>query len=181
MRDIYIALGLILSLGVALYALSVSLEVRADMASKTENSRYKAKLQTDEQAALQYLKKTPVFEGMTDEQLARRALSSLCRQIDCSRTSDYVYSFGRDGSGAAGAFWYKPADQSKRDKSRNKEHFLCRFRNEDWVICHVVHRSGGTLNMVYARSLPVQEMADIDKVVKLRPRYPTKTKNESIK
>jgi hypothetical protein len=151
------------------------------MASKTENSRYKAKLQTDEQAALQYLKKTPVFEGMTDEQLARRALFSLCRQIDCSRASDYVYSFGRDGAGAAGAFWYKPLDPTKRDKSRNEEHFLCRFRNEDWVICHVVHRSGGTLNMVYARSLPVQEMADIDKVVKLRPRYPTKTKNESIK
>lgn len=170
MRDIYIALGLILSLGVALYALSVSLEVRADMASKTENSRYKAKLQTDEQAALQYLKKTPVFEGMTDEQLARRALSSLCTQIDCSRASDYVYSFGRDGAGAAGAFWYKPLDPTKRDKSRNEEHFLCRFRNEDWVFCDVIYEDDGTGHYVYARTLPAAVMAGLDGTLKLRQR-----------
>jgi hypothetical protein len=181
MRNIYIALGLFLSLGVALYALSVSLEVRAHMASKTENSRYKAKLQTDEQAAQQYFKKTPVFEGLTDEQLARRALFSLCRQIVCSRASDYVYSFGRDGTGAAGAFWYKPIDPTKRDKSRNGEHFLCRFRNENWVICHIVHRSDGAVNMVYARTLPAAEMLGLDGTLKLRQRYTTNTKNESIK
>jgi hypothetical protein len=162
-----------LALAASLAALKLSWDTYQRVEAEFGKNRYKATYRTDEQAAQEYKPDgLPVFQDLTEEQIARRALSALCSQMQCANLKHYVYSFERDGSSAAGAFWYRPADPQLAEPARQHEHFMCRFRNEKWVICHVGSRKGPEVDMVFARALPESFMKerDLDKNVELRER-----------
>jgi hypothetical protein len=170
MRILYTVIPLVISIGMALFAIQVSIDARVYVDENFGKGRYKSERRTDEQAAVEFVSEDPVFPSLTEEQIARRALLSLCAQIQCSQPSDYVYSFGRDGPGAAGAFWYRPQNRQKADMSRSQEHFLCRFRNENWVFCYISTNKSRDIHMIYARTIREFEMKgrDLDRTVVMR-------------
>lgn len=166
-----IALGVALSLGMSGAALKLAWGSQLRAEDERGNDPYKAQYQTDEQAAQEGMPDSePVFRDLTEEQIARRALTALCNQIRCANSKDYVFSFERDGLTAAGAFWYRPIDPKLADPARKFEHFLCRFQNESWVICYVGSKKGPDTRMVFARAPSEAQMKlrDLDKTAELR-------------
>ena len=168
-----IALGVALSFGMSGAALKIAWDSQLHVEDERGNDPYKASYQTDEQAAQEEKPDgLPVFQDLTEAQIARRALTALCNQIQCANLKDYVFSFDRDGITAAGAFWYRPVDPKLADPARRFEHFLCRFRNESWVICYVGSKKGPDTRMVFARapSEAQMKMRDLDKTAEMRER-----------
>lgn len=168
-----IALGVALSLGMSGAAIKIAWDSQLRVEDERGNNPYKARYQTDEQAAQEEMPESePVFQDLTEAQIARRALTALCNQIQCANLKDYVFSFERDGLTAAGAFCYRPVDPKLADPAREFEHFLCRFRNESWVICYVGSKKGPDTRMVFARapSEAQMKMRDLDKTAELRER-----------
>ena len=170
-----VAIGVTLSVVASMTALKLSWDTKKLLESELGKDPYKARYRTDEQAAQEGMPgQRPVFPGKTNEQLAHRALMALCGQIQCSRLDNYVYSFSRDGTDAAGALWYRPLDPKSAEPARKHEHFICRFRNESWVICYVGSKNGPDVNMVFARSVSEAEIdrRKLDTYAPLRKRYP---------
>lgn len=170
-----VAIGVTLSLLASMTALKLSWDTRQRVESEFGKNPYKSIYRTDEQAAVRAEPDSkPIFADMTDTQIARRALISLCRQIECANLDHYVYSFGRDGSDVEGAFWYRPLNPKSFEEVRRNEHFLCRFRNESWVFCYVSSRKRPKIEMVFARTASEAEMKDrdLDRKVEMRKRYP---------
>jgi hypothetical protein len=168
-----IALGVTLSLGMSGAALKIAWDSQLREEDERGNDPYMASYQTDEQAAQEEKPDgQPVFQDLTEAQIARRALTALCNQIQCANLKDYVFSFERDGLTAAGAFWYRPVDPKLADPARKFEHFLCRFQNESWVICYVGSKKGPDTRMVFARAPSEAQMKlrDLDKTAELRKR-----------
>lgn len=94
-------------------------------------------LKTDEQAAVQAVA-GPIFVGLTDSQIALRALSSICRQLNgslrCGKLQNYVYDAGKEESsgGATATFWYRPQRQYPEFYNIKTRNIVCRFRNKIW-------------------------------------------------
>ena len=170
MRILYTLIPLIISIVIALFAIKVSIDARIYVDQNFGKGRYKSERRTDEQAAVARGGDKPVFPNLTEEQIARRALLSLCAQIECSQPSDYVYLFEREGLGAAGAFWYRAQNRQTTDMSRGREHFLCQFENENWVACFVSPERSRNIHMIYARTIREFEMKrrDLDRTVVMR-------------
>jgi hypothetical protein len=123
---------------------------------------------TDEQAARQILSNEPVFKDLQMGQIGDRALMALCTQLVCGNRSDYVYSFKRDNVTVAGALWYRPVDPERADRRFKDDHFICRFNNEQWVVCNLKRTGMRGLAPIVARTPTVYNIGQWDKGPPLR-------------
>jgi hypothetical protein len=150
----------IISIGLAAYAVIISLDTRAFVDENFgEYFEGMMDLTTDEQAAVEYLSETPVFAKNTIEEIAFHTFYSACNgtfRITCSNAEHYVYTFKRDGLGAEGEFWYQPIKPDRFfDPKETNPYFKCRFNNEQWAVCQFTMPKKPSIHTVYVRAHPI--------------------------